>query len=71
LAVKSHYEFTIARDMMYRLPHNTAVTKQWASNWPYVANTVSRIVQNHGEKSYFLGFRGGSNRPPPGSAPAT
>jgi len=29
------------------------VTKQWTAKWPYNANAVSRIVQNHGEKSYF------------------
>ena len=44
--------------LMYRLLHNTAVTKQWTSNWPCVANTLCRIVRNYGEKSYFAGFRG-------------
>jgi len=29
------------------------VTKQWTAKWPYNANAVSRIVQNHGEKGYF------------------
>jgi len=28
--------------------HNTAVTKQWTAKWPYIANAVFRIVQNHG-----------------------
>jgi len=28
---------------------NTAVTKQRTAKWPYIANAVFRIVQNHGE----------------------
>jgi len=32
------------------------VTKQWMANWPYIAIAVFRIVQNHGEKSYFHNF---------------
>jgi len=36
--------------------HNTAVTKQWTEEWPYIANAVFRIVQNHGDKSYFRRF---------------
>jgi len=26
-----------------------AVTKQWATKWPYIANVVFGIVQNHDE----------------------
>ena len=29
--------------------HNTAVTKQWTAKWPFIADVVIRIVQNHGE----------------------
>jgi len=36
--------------------HNTAVTKQWTAKWPYITKVVFRIVQNHGEKSYFCRF---------------
>jgi len=25
------------------------VTKQWTAEWPYIANVVFRIVQNHFE----------------------
>jgi len=36
--------------------HCTAVTKQCTAKWPYVANVVLRIVQNHEDKSYFRRF---------------
>jgi len=26
-----------------------AVTKLWTAIWPYIANVVIRLVQNHGE----------------------
>jgi len=26
-----------------------AVTEQWTTKWPYIANVVFRIVQNYGE----------------------
>jgi len=26
--------------------HNTDVTKQWTTKWPYIANAIFRIVQN-------------------------
>jgi len=29
--------------------HSIAVTKQWTAKWPYIANAVFRVVQNHGE----------------------
>jgi len=32
-----------------RLRYNTAVTKQWTTKWPYVANAVFRIVTKLGE----------------------
>jgi len=32
------------------------VTKQWEETQPYIANAVFRIVQNHGEWSYFRRF---------------
>ena len=35
---------------------NTAVTKQWTEKWPYIANSVFRIVQNRDEKRYFRRF---------------
>jgi len=38
--------------------HNTAVTKQWTAKCSNIANAVYRIVQNHGEQSYFVGFKG-------------
>jgi len=25
------------------------MTEQWTAKWPHIANTVFRIVQNHGE----------------------
>jgi len=31
------------------LLHNTAVTKQWNTKCPYIADAVFRIVKNHGE----------------------
>jgi len=34
---------------MKHTSHNTAVTKQWTTEWPYIANAVFRIVKNHGE----------------------
>jgi len=49
--------------------HSTAVTKQWTSKRPYIANAVFRIVQNHGEKSYFRRFQGGDHTIAPRSAP--
>jgi len=36
--------------------HNTVVTQKWAAKWPYIANAVFRIAQNHGEKSSFHRF---------------
>ena len=39
------------------------MTKRWTTKWPYVANALFQIVKNHGEWSYFLGFRWG-HRPP-------
>ena len=36
--------------------YNAAVTKQWMSKWPYIANAVYQIVQNLGEKGYFRRF---------------
>jgi len=42
--------------------------KKWTLKWPYIANAVFQIVQNHGEKSFFLRFYGGAIAPP-GSAP--
>ena len=36
------------------------MTEQWTAKWPYIANGLLQIVQNHGEKSYFrIGFRWG------------
>jgi len=32
------------------------VTKQQEAKWPYIANAVFWIVQNHGERSYFRRF---------------
>jgi len=29
--------------------HNTAVTKQRSTKWPYIESAVFRIVQNNGE----------------------
>jgi len=47
--------------------------KKWTAKWPYIANAVFRIVQNHGEKRYFCRIEGGrspqSPRPPFVSAP--
>jgi len=45
--------------------YNTAVIKNWTAKWPYIANAVSRIVQNHGEQSSFRRFWGvcGHNHP--------
>jgi len=40
----------------YQPGHNTPVTKQWMSKWPYIANAVYQIIQNLGEKSYFRRF---------------
>jgi len=58
LAVKSRYGYSNVREIKYTL-HSSAVTKQRTAKWPYIANAVFRIVQNHGGKSYFVGFRGG------------
>ena len=38
------------------------------TKWPYIANAVFRIVQNHGEKVTFVGFKGAS---PPLDPPLT
>ena len=38
--------------------HNTAVTKQWTSKWPYIANAVFRIVKIMVKKVIFVRFRG-------------
>ena len=32
------------------------MTKQWTLEWLYITNVVFRIVQNHGEPSYFRRF---------------
>jgi len=32
------------------------VAKQLVAKWRYIANAVFRIVQNHGELSYFRRF---------------
>ena len=37
--------------------------KQWTTKWPYIVNAVFQIVQNHGEKVTFVGYRGGGDRP--------
>jgi len=34
------------------------VKKQWTAKWPYIANALFRIIQNHGEKVTYVGFRG-------------
>jgi len=39
------------------------VTKQWITKWPYIANAVFPIVQNHAEKCHLGKFWGG-DRPP-------
>jgi len=36
--------------------HKTAVTKQWATKWPYIANALFPNCENHGEWSYFRRF---------------
>jgi len=46
--------------------HHTAVTKQLTAKWPYIANVVFQIVQNCGDKSYFVDFRGAIARSAPG-----
>ena len=51
--------------------HNTSVTKQWTKIWPYIANGVFRIVQNHSEKSYFCRFWGGLPMSNPSTSPWT
>jgi len=30
--------------------------KQWTTKWPYIANVVFGIAQNHGELNYNLRF---------------
>jgi len=37
--------------------------KQWTTKWPYIVNAVFQIVQNHGEKVTFVGYRGGGRSP--------
>ena len=50
--------------------HNTTVTKQWMTKWPYIANAVFQIVDNvMVTKVTLVGFSGGSNRPFPGYCP--
>jgi len=62
LAVKVHYAFTTVREKKYTSQHccdktmddkmalyRAAVTKQWTTKWPYIANAVFRIVLNYGE----------------------
>jgi len=44
----SHYEFITARNMKYTSQH--CCDKKWTSKWPYIANAVFRIIQNHREK---------------------
>jgi len=34
------------------------------AKWSYIANAVFRIVQNHGEKVYLVGFTGAIAPPP-------
>jgi len=34
---------------VWSILHNTAVTEQWTTKWPYIANAVIRMVKNHGE----------------------
>jgi len=29
--------------------HNPAVTKQWTTKWPYIANVVFQVAENRGE----------------------
>jgi len=41
LVIKSHNSFATVREMKY---HNTAVTKQWTTKCPYIANGVFRIL---------------------------
>jgi len=60
-AVKAHYAFTTVREMKYTSQH--CCDKKWTANWPYIANAVFRIVQNHGERSCFRRFYGGRSRP--------
>jgi len=55
LALKSHYEFTTLRKML-SIPHNTAVTKQFTVQWPYISKGVFGIAQNHGKKGNFRRF---------------
>jgi len=38
--------------------HNTAVTKQWTSKWPYIAIVVFRIVKIMVKKVIFVRFGG-------------
>ena len=40
------------------------MTKQLTVKWPYIANAVFRIAQNHGEKNNFRRFSGGAIAPP-------
>ena len=42
-------EYTRCTDILRDIFHNTAVAKQWTAKWPFVANAVFRVVQNHGE----------------------
>jgi len=44
--------------------HNTAVTKQWTTKWPLIANTVFRIYKIITNKVTFDGYRGGMIAPP-------
>jgi len=41
-----------------RILHNTAVTKQWTSKWPYIANAVFRIVKIMVKKVIYVRFKG-------------
>jgi len=45
--VKSHYGFTTVRDMKHTSQNYCDKTVD--GKWAYIANTIFRIVQNHGE----------------------
>jgi len=64
---KSHYGSTIVREMKYKL-HNTAATKQWTADWPYIAHAFSKIYKTIVNKVNFVDYSGGNR--PLGSAPA-
>ena len=45
LVVKCHNGFAALRRIKFSAFHNTAVTKQWTTKWPYIANAAFRIVK--------------------------